>query len=126
MHHNTNKIFLKFFWEGKGVELRGIIGKLGKIIISYGMKKLLKKEQWGVIAQLCLVEIQTLKSSLFRDLQKFLDNYSKVFETPKGFPPIFDHDHAIHLFQEVFLQTLGLTNILIPKRVKLNVWLQKC
>ena len=26
-----------------------------------------------------------------------LDNHSKVFETPKGIPPIPDHDHAIHL-----------------------------
>eukprot|EP00253_Pinus_taeda_P035341 PITA_35341 len=31
------------------------------------------------------------------DPQKVLDNHSKVFETPKGLPPIFDHDHAIHL-----------------------------
>ena len=28
--------------------------------------------------------------------QKILDNHSKVFETPKGLPPIHDHDHAIH------------------------------
>eukprot|EP00253_Pinus_taeda_P022383 PITA_22383 len=26
-----------------------------------------------------------------------LDNHSKVFETPKGLPPIHDHDHTIHL-----------------------------
>ena len=25
-----------------------------------------------------------------------MDNHSKVFETPKGLPPIHDHDHAIH------------------------------
>eukprot|EP00253_Pinus_taeda_P006169 PITA_06169 len=31
------------------------------------------------------------------DLQIVLDNHSKVFETPKGLPPIRDHDHAIHL-----------------------------
>ena len=26
-----------------------------------------------------------------------MDNHSKVFETPKSLPPIFDHGHAIHL-----------------------------
>eukprot|EP00253_Pinus_taeda_P021511 PITA_21511 len=31
------------------------------------------------------------------DLQNVLDNHSKVFETPKGLPPMHDHDHAIHL-----------------------------
>ena len=39
----------------------------------------------------------TSKSFISIDLQKVLDNHSKVFETPKGLPPIFDHDHAIHL-----------------------------
>ena len=61
------------------------------------MKKLLKKEQRGVIAQLCSLEVPTSKSSISPNLQKFLDNHSKVFETPKGLPPIRDHDHAIHL-----------------------------
>ena len=26
-----------------------------------------------------------------------MDDHSKVFETPKGLPPMCDHDHAIHL-----------------------------
>jgi len=38
-----------------------------------------------------------LKSSISLHLQKVLDDHSKVFETPKGLPPIHDHDHAIHL-----------------------------
>ena len=42
---NFQELFLKFFSEGKEVELRGIAGKLGNIISSNVMKKLLKKEQ---------------------------------------------------------------------------------
>ena len=61
------------------------------------MTKLLKKDQRGVIAQLCLLDVSTSKSSISPDLQKVLEYHSKVFETPKGLPPIHDHDHAIHL-----------------------------
>ena len=88
---------MKFSAEGKEVELRGIAGKPRKIISSNGMTKLLKREQRGVIAQLCLLDVSTLESSISPDIQKVLDNHSKVFENPKGLPPIFDHDHAIHL-----------------------------
>ena len=42
---NFQELFIKFSTEGKEVELRGIAGKLGKIISSNGMKNLLKKEQ---------------------------------------------------------------------------------
>ena len=38
----------------------------------------------------------TLESSISPDLQIVLDNHSKVFETPRGLPPIRDHDHSIH------------------------------
>ena len=44
-----------------------------------------------------LLDVSTTESSISLDLQLVLDNHSKVFETPKGLPPIRDHDHAIHL-----------------------------
>jgi len=87
---------MKFSSEGKEVELRGITGKPGKIINSNGMTKLLKKEQQGVIAQLCSLTVRISKSCISPYLEKVLDNHSKVFETPKGLPHIHDHDHAIH------------------------------
>ena len=88
---------MKCSMEGKEVELMGIVGKPGKIISSNGMTKLLKKERKGVIAQLCSLDVSTSESSIYPDLQKVLDNHSKLIETPKGLPPIRDHDHAIHL-----------------------------
>ena len=63
------------------------------------MTKLLKKEQRGIIAQLCSLTFRTSKSCISPDLQKVLDNHSKVFETPNCLPPIRDHDHAIHLIR---------------------------
>ena len=58
---NFHEIFLKLFSKGKEFELRGIAGKSGNIISSNVMTKLLKKEQWGVIAQLCSLEVPTSK-----------------------------------------------------------------
>jgi len=50
---NFQEIFMKFYAEGKEVQLRGIARKPGKIISSNGMTKILKREQRGVISQLC-------------------------------------------------------------------------
>ena len=50
----------------------------------------------GCNAQLCSLEVKTLKASISPNLQNPLDNNSKEIETPKGPPPIFDHDHFIH------------------------------
>ena len=88
---------MKFFLEGREIELRGIQGKQSKVISSHSMTKLLKKGHRGNIVKLCSLDGQTSKSTILLDLQKVIDNHSKVFETPKGLPPIRDHDHAIHL-----------------------------
>ena len=61
------------------------------------MKNILNKEQWGVIAQLFSLGVQTLKLPISPNLQKALDNHSKVFETPKGLPLVHVHDHVVHL-----------------------------
>ena len=90
------------------------------------MNKLLNKQQRCVIAQLCSLDVQTSKLVVSPDLQKVLDKYSKVFDTPKGLPPTRDHDHAINLIPRVFLPTSDPTDILMHIRVKSNVWLLKC
>ena len=101
-------------------------GKPYKIIGSHDMTKILKKQQRGVSVQSCSLDVQTFKLAVSQDIQKGLDKYSKVFDTPKGLPPTRDHDHAINLFQEVFLPTSDRIDIHMPRKVKLNVWLQKC
>ena len=75
INFNFQELFLNFFWEGKEVKLRGIKVKTVNIISSNGMKNLLNKEKWGVIAQLFSLGVQTLKSSISLDLQKDLDNH---------------------------------------------------
>ena len=67
---NFQELFMKFLWEGKEFELRGIKGKPCKIISSHGMTKILKKQQRGVIVQLCSLDVQTFKLAVSKDLQK--------------------------------------------------------
>ena len=71
---NFQECFLKFFWEEKEVELRGITGKLGNISGSNGMKNILRKDKNGVIAQLCTLDVQTSNSCISPNLQKVLEN----------------------------------------------------
>jgi hypothetical protein len=98
MDFNFQELFMKFSLAGKEIELRGIIGKPSKVIISNGMTKLLKKGHQGVIVQLCSLDVQTFNPSIPLDLQGIIDNHSKVFEDiPRGLPPTRNHDHAIHL-----------------------------
>jgi len=65
---NFQELFLKSFWEGKEVELRGIIGKLGKLISCNGMTMHIHKKEQGVVAQFFPLEIQTSRSSIILDL----------------------------------------------------------
>jgi hypothetical protein len=51
---------MKFSLEGIEIESRGITGKLGKVISSNGMTKLLKKGHQGVIAQLFLIRCSNI------------------------------------------------------------------
>jgi hypothetical protein len=92
------EIFMKFSLEGKEIELRGITGKPSKVIISNGMKTLLKKGHQGVIVQLCSLYVQTSKPFIPLYVQGITDKNSKVFEDiPKGLPPTKNHDHSIYL-----------------------------
>ena len=89
---------MRFSLGGNKIEFKGIQGKPSKVISSNSMTKLLKKGNWGVVSQLCLLDVQTSIFYAPLDLQIVINNHSKVFsEMPKGLPPARDHDHSIHL-----------------------------
>jgi hypothetical protein len=61
------------------------------------MTQLLKMGHHGIIAQLCSLDVTSISFAPM-DLQKAINNHSKVFgEMPKGIPPAQDHSHVIHL-----------------------------
>jgi hypothetical protein len=79
---------MKFSLENKEIELLGIKRKPSKVISSKNMKKLLKKGHHGVIAPFFSLDVQTSRPFFLVDLQKVIDNHSKVFEEIyKGLPP---------------------------------------
>jgi hypothetical protein len=124
---NFQELFMRFSSEGKEIELRGIQGKPSKVISSNNMTKLLKKGHHGVIAQLCSLDVQTSRPSTPVDLQKVIDNHSKVFgEIPKGLPPTEIMTMLFICNQEVYHLTLGLTGTHMHKRVRLSIWFKKC
>ena len=85
---------MKFSLEGNKFELKSIIGKPYKVVSSNGMIELLKNGHQGVIVQLCLLDVQTSKSSIPIDIQGIIDKHSKLFEDiPIGSPPTRNHDH---------------------------------
>ena len=84
INFNVQEHFMKLSSEGKEFELRGITGKPGNIINSDGTTKLLKKEQRGIIAQLCSLEVPKSKSSISPNLQKVLDNHPRYLRLPKA------------------------------------------
>jgi hypothetical protein len=95
---NFQYFFMRFSFEGKEIEIRGIQGKISKEIRSNSMKKLLKKRHHGVIAQLCSLDVPTYIAFAPMDLQKVMKNHSKVFgEMPKSLPPTQYHAHDINL-----------------------------
>jgi hypothetical protein len=98
MAFNFQDIFMRFSSEGKEIEFRGIQDNPSKVISSNNMTKLIKKGHHGVISQLRSIDVQTFVSSTQMNLQKVINNHSKVFgEILKGLPHAQDHDHAIHL-----------------------------
>jgi hypothetical protein len=65
--------------KGKDIELKDIQWIPSKVIISNNMEILLKKGHHGVLAQLFSLFVQTSRPFILMDLQKVMNNYSKVF-----------------------------------------------
>jgi hypothetical protein len=55
------EIFMRFSLKVKEFGLRGIEGKSSKLICSNNTTNLLKRGQYGVIAKLCSLYVQTSK-----------------------------------------------------------------
>ncbi|XP_027155252.1 uncharacterized protein LOC113755447 [Coffea eugenioides] len=87
IHQGKQEVVLK----GKDIStmLRGL--KRGKLA------KWLRKQAYGVVAQLVAVEEEENPGQLPAKIRQVLDQYKDVFEEPKGMPPTRGHEHQIVL-----------------------------
>ena len=64
------------------------------------MEKWLKRQTYGVIAQLVAVEEEGNPDQIPTEISQVIEQYRDVFAEPKGMPPTRSHDHQIVLKEE--------------------------
>ncbi|XP_071914038.1 uncharacterized protein [Coffea arabica] len=87
IHQGRQEVVLK--WEGVITKLKGLNG--GRLA------KWLRKQPYGVVAQLVAVEEEGSATQLPAEIRQILEQYKDVFEEPKGMPPVRGHEHQIDL-----------------------------
>jgi hypothetical protein len=94
---NFQDIFMRFFSEGKEIELRGIQGNPSKVLSCNRMTKLLKNEPHGVLAQLCSLDVQTSRPSILVVLQNVINNILRYLKILRR---LF---HLLHIMTMLFI-----------------------
>ena len=89
MKNHQGKQEVVLMGEDISTTLRGLKG--GKLA------KWLRKQAYGVVAQLVAVEEEENPGQLPAKIRQVLDQYKDVFEEPKGMPPTRGHEHQIVL-----------------------------
>jgi hypothetical protein len=91
------ELTMQFDQEGHQYKFQGIIVGSTEFISSHRMEKLLKKDHFGVIAQLHAIQA-TETPPVLHELQALISKHQMVFSTPQGLPPSRSvHDHSIPL-----------------------------
>nr|XP_027118736.1 uncharacterized protein LOC113735978 [Coffea arabica] len=87
IHQGRQEVVLQ--GEGDIIKLKGLNG--GRLA------KWLRKQSYGVVAQLVAVEEEGSAAQLPAEIRQILEQYRDVFEEPKGMPPTRGHEHQINL-----------------------------
>jgi hypothetical protein len=91
------ELTMQFDQEGHQYKFQGITAGSPEVISSHCMEKMLKKDHFGVIAQLHAIQA-TETPPVPQDLQALLSKHQMEFSTPQGLPPSHSvHDHSIPL-----------------------------
>ena len=87
---------MQFTYSGKQVMLRGVQPE--KSTFQEGVKFFTNGATKGLILHISTPVLSSMPlTQLAEPLQQLLEEYSQVFETPIGLPPLIGHEHKIIL-----------------------------
>ena len=92
---NFIELFMKFTMKGQELTLQGLKKPEQRIVEEQNLNKTTLAEGKGIWLQ--LMENTTKSVTIAPEMQPILDQYSEVFNEPKGLPPRRSHDHQIQL-----------------------------
>ncbi|XP_035548740.1 uncharacterized protein LOC118349222 [Juglans regia] len=92
---NFKKLTMRFLGQGQEVMLQGLISS--QFIEEGSYNKISNLEKKGVILQMINQEDKEEEQNMSQNMRAVLEQFSDVFQEPKGLPPIRTHDHAINL-----------------------------
>jgi hypothetical protein len=91
---------MEFTLFHKTILLRGLIPTKSDLEESKLFSKLPSVRRKGLVLQLVSSYFQTTNDNKIPYVAELLTQFQKVFEVPKGLPPIKSHDHPIVLKEE--------------------------
>lgn len=96
---------MSFHREGKKIVLQGQKEDEVKISMIEGkhLKRMVKKGNYEEMALFCAVKVDSEinKNSHAKELKPLLEQYSDIFQEPKGLPPVRHLDHKINIKEGV-------------------------
>ncbi|XP_004301871.1 PREDICTED: uncharacterized protein LOC101305766 [Fragaria vesca subsp. vesca] len=94
---NFETMVMKFIREWVKYMLQGETKAQATVMGCKTMQRLLRKETEAVMVQLSPLELKEEVKKTYPAIQKLIDQYAAIFQSPTSLPPKRTHDHRIEL-----------------------------